>query len=79
MTWLSISTQGKEVFEGILWPRQSKTLTGLDMALVKVGNAGGLDISWNGKPIGPIGEPGEVRVVVFSADDVHVLPPGRTL
>jgi len=49
------------------------------MALVKVGNAGGLDISWNGKPIGPIGEPGEVRVVVFSADDFHVLPPGRTL
>ena len=79
VTWLSISSQGKEVFEGVLWPRQSKTLTGLDMALVKVGNAGGLDISWNGKPIGPIGEPGEVRVVVFSADDFHVLPPGRTL
>ena len=71
--------KGREIFEGVLWPRQSKTLTGLDMAWVKVGNAGGLDISWKGKSIGPIGEAGEVRVVVFSADDVEVLPPGRSL
>ena len=78
-TWLSISSEGREIFEGVLWPRQSKTLTGLDMAWVKVGNAGGLDISWKGKSIGPIGEAGEVRVVVFSADDVEVLPPGRSL
>jgi len=79
VTWLSITSEGKEIFEGVLWPRQSKTLTGLDQALLKVGNAGGLDVSWNGKSIGPIGEPGEVRVVVFSADDFHVLPVGRTL
>jgi transcriptional regulator with XRE-family HTH domain len=78
-TWLSITSDGVEIFEGMLWARQSKTLTGLEMAQMKVGNAGGLDIFWNGKPVGPIGKTGQVRVVLLSADDVQVLPPGRTL
>ena len=79
VTWLSITSGGKAIFEGILRPRQSKTLTGLDMAKLTVGNAGGLDVSWNGRPIGPIGKTGQVRVVMFSVDDVQVLPPGRSL
>jgi cytoskeletal protein RodZ len=78
-TWLSITSGGRAIFEGILWPRESKTLTGLDVARMKVGNAGGLDVSWHGKPVGPIGETGQVRIVVFSEDDVQVLPPERSL
>ena len=31
-----------------------------------VGNAGGVEISLNGKPIGPIGPRGQVRVVEFT-------------
>jgi cytoskeleton protein RodZ len=78
-TWLSITSGGKQIFSGILEPSQTKTLTGLDAAKMKVGNAGGLEVIWNGKPIGPIGPSGQVRVVVFTPDNFQILTPNQTL
>lgn len=74
-TWVSITSAGKLIFAGILQPSQTKTLTGIDAAQMKVGNAGGLEVSWKGKPIGPIGRRGEVKTVVFKPDDVQILTP----
>jgi|SRR5581483_2756002 len=73
-TWLSITSDGKRLFSGFLEPSQTKTLTGLDAARMTVGNAGGLEVRLNGKPIGPIGKSGQVRVVVFTPDNFEVLP-----
>jgi cytoskeleton protein RodZ len=72
-TWLSITSAGKQVFSGVLEPSQTKTVTGLDAAQMKVGNAGGLEVRWNGKPIGPIGRRGEVRTVVFTPENFQIL------
>jgi hypothetical protein len=72
-TWLSITSQGKVIFSGILEPSQSKTLKGSDVATMKVGNAGGVDIQWNGKSIGPIGPRGQVRTVRFTREHFHIL------
>lgn len=74
-TWLSIRSGGREVFSGVLQPNESKTLTGLDMATMKVGNAGGIEIRWNGKPIGPLGVSGEVLTVRFTPQDFEIVPP----
>ncbi len=73
--WLSVTANGHEVFSGVLKPAQTKTLTGIEAAQMKVGNAGGLDVRWNGKPIGPIGPRGQVRTVVLTPDGSEVLPP----
>ena len=78
-TWLSITSDGKKVFSGILEPSQTKTLTGLEAAQMRVGNAGGIEVRWNGKPIGPIGPRGQVRVVLFTPDNFQILPPPSTL
>ena len=75
-TWLSISSGGKEIFAGVLEPEQTKTVSGLEMARLKVGNAGGLNVQWNGKEIGPIGGKGQVRVVVFTPEGFNILPSG---
>ncbi len=72
-TWLSVTSGGKQIFSGVLEPSQTKILTGLEMAQMKVGNAGGIEVQWNGKPVGPIGPRGEVRVVVFTPDNVEIL------
>lgn len=72
-TWLSISSGGKQIFSGILEPDETKTVSGLEMARLKVGNAGGLNVQWNGKEIGPIGERGQVRVVVFTPEGFNIL------
>jgi cytoskeletal protein RodZ len=73
-TWLSITSEGKRIFSGFLEPSQTKTLTGLDAARMTVGNAGGINVQLNGKPIGPIGKSGQVRVVLFTPDNFEVLP-----
>ena len=74
-TWLSISSGGHEIFSGILQPSESKTLRGLDMATMKVGNAGGISVRWNGKPIGPLGSSGQVLTVRFTPEDFEIVPP----
>ena len=65
----------------MLQPSQTKTLRASDVAKMKVGNAGGLEVRWNGKPIGPIGPRGQVRVVLFTPENFQILPstPQTTL
>lgn len=73
-TWLSITSDGKQIFAGVLHPDETKTLSGLEVARLKVGNAGGLNVQWNGKEIGPLGQKGQVRVVVFTPEGFSILP-----
>jgi hypothetical protein len=74
-TWLSITSHGKVIFSGILEPSQSKTLQGSEVATMKVGNAGGVDVQWNGKSIGPIGARGQVRTIRFTRENFQFLEP----
>ncbi len=78
-TWLSITSNGKKIFSGILEPRQSKTLSGTEDATLKVGNAGGIEVLWNGKPIGPIGPRGQVRTIQFTPENFRILSPAEAL
>ena len=78
-TWLSITSNGKKIFSGILEPSQSKTLTGAENATMRVGNAGGIEVLWNGKPIGPIGPRGQVRTVRFTPENFQILSPNEAL
>ncbi len=77
-TWLSISSDGKQIFSGILHPAETKTLSGLEVARLTVGNAGGLNVQWNGKEVGPLGASGQVRVVVFTPEGFSILPGNTT-
>jgi cytoskeleton protein RodZ len=78
-TWLSITSDGKQIFSGVLQPSQTKTLTTPEVAKMRVGNAGGLDVRWNGKSIGPIGPRGQVRVVLFTPEKFEIVGPSQTL
>jgi len=78
-TWLSITSEGKNIFSGVLQASQTKTLRASDVAKMKVGNAGGIDVRWNGKAIGPIGGRGQVRVVLFTPESFQILAPQTTL
>ena len=77
-TWFSISSDGKEIFSGILQPSESKTLTGLDRATMRVGNAGGIDVRWNGKVIAPLGPRGQVLTIRITPEDFEIVPPACT-
>ncbi len=74
-TWLSVSSDGKEIFAGILQPSESKTLTGLDRATMRVGNAGGIEVRWNGKVLAPLGTRGQVLTIRITPQDFEIVPP----
>ncbi len=67
-TWLSVSSDGKPAFRGMLQPQQTRELEAEQTAHLIVGNAGGLIVEWNGRTLGPIGRRGQVRVVSFTPE-----------
>ena len=67
-TWVQARANGKVVFSGILQPNETKSLEAADTVTLKIGNAGGLSISFNGKSIPQVGPKGQVRVVSLSPD-----------
>jgi len=73
-TWVSVSSDGKNVFSRSLEPHETKIVEGLAKVRLLVGNAGGVEISLNGKPIGPIGPRGQVRVVELTPAGFQIVP-----
>jgi cytoskeletal protein RodZ len=71
-TWLRLSADGRQTFDGTLAVGETKTLTGGARAEVFTGNAGGLDLTYNGKPVGPVGPSGRVRTVVFTPETFEI-------
>ena len=76
-TWLSVSSDGKPVFSGILAPNQSKTVKGKEYAKMRVGNAAGIEVRLNGKLLAPLGHRGQVLVVVFTGDNFQIMSPAK--
>jgi cytoskeletal protein RodZ len=65
--WTLVTADGKEIYEGI--PRNGDTITWTAQKniTIKAGNAGGIDIVYNGQAAGKLGDKGEVVVKTFSA------------
>jgi cytoskeletal protein RodZ len=76
-TWLSVSSDGKPVFSGILQPNQSKTVGGKQSAKMRVGNAAGIEVRLNGKLLGPLGARGQVLDVLFTPDRFQIVAPPK--
>jgi cytoskeletal protein RodZ len=76
-TWLSVSSDGVPVFTGLLAANQTKTIESEGDTRLLVGNAAGLEVRVNGKPLGPLGVQGQVRVLDFRPDKLQFVPPPR--
>ena len=68
MTWLRIQSDDLPDVEALLQPMETATWTARRQFKITVGNAGGVEISFNGKPLGVLGAPGQV---------VHLLLPNE--
>lgn len=67
-TWVQVSADGQTAFVGILHPNDTRSIAADDQVKIIAGNAGGLDISLNGKALDPIGPTGQVRTVRLTAE-----------
>jgi cytoskeletal protein RodZ len=73
-TWISISSDGKNIFSNLLEPHETKIVVASAKVRLLIGNAGGLEISLNGKPIGPVGPRGQICVVELTPAGFQIVP-----
>jgi cytoskeleton protein RodZ len=73
--WILGRGDGKYLFSGTLEANQSRALDAKGNLELRIGNAGGLVISLNGKPIGPVGPKGQVRILQFTPGGFHIVAP----
>jgi cytoskeleton protein RodZ len=67
--WLRVVADGAVVFEGYMSAGMRQAWEARRQITLKVGNASGLDVSVNGQPLGPLGNPGDVVERTFTAGD----------
>jgi cytoskeleton protein RodZ len=81
--WLSARSDGKVLFSGTVDANQTRTLDANTSVVLKIGNAGGVTITLNGKPIGTIGPKGQVRTVQLTSGGFEIVaapkPPSAPL
>ena len=68
-TWLYVTNEnGKVLFSGQIRQGASKTFSEAKQVNLRVGNAGGVDISVNGEDVGSVGAKGEVANLTYNAN-----------
>ena len=73
--WVLARADGKYVFSDTLGAHTTRTVEGVKDVVLRLGNAGGVTISLNGKPIGPAGPKGQVRTIQFTSGGFQIVPP----
>ncbi len=71
--WVLAQNDGRYLFSGTLEPSQTRTVEVNGTVTLRLGNAGGVNITFNGKPIGSVGPRGQVRTVQFTSGGFHIL------
>ena len=74
--WVSIKSDGKFVVRGIIQPPDVKTVRATDQVVFWTGNAGAVEVSFNGKNVPLTGGENEERVLVFNSRGL--LPPSAS-
>ncbi len=65
--WLQIAVDGVQKYEAILVAGEKLSFTGKESVYLKAGNAGGIEITYNGVKQAPLGNVGEVKDKEFMA------------
>ena len=66
-SWVAIVADGKEVMNGVLGASHDTSIRAREAVTVTAGNAGGLEVSFNGQPQPALGASNEVRKVTFTS------------
>ncbi len=69
--WIKVIADGKTVFEDTVQPNQTMRWTGKDSVVILAGNAGAMDVTYNGQRIGSMGKVGTVIEKKFSHGKVE--------
>jgi cytoskeleton protein RodZ len=73
--WVRARSDGKYAFSATMEPHTTRSVEGVKEVNLLLGNAGGVTITLNGKPIGPAGPKGQVRTIQFTSGGFQIVPP----
>ena len=73
--WVRAESNGKYLFSGTLQPHEVRNVDVDGEVTIRLGNAGGVTFTLNGKPVGPAGPKGQVRDVQFTSGGLKILSP----
>lgn len=73
-SWVQVTAGGKTAFIGTLKANDSKSFSSDGPVRVRTGNAGGIDISLNGKTLESLGPSGQIRSVSLTAEGPQFAP-----
>ena len=74
-SWISVTaSDGTKVVSRLFVAGDARSYDLTGPATMRAGNAGGLQVKYNGNPVGPIGVHGQVRDVVFSNGTFKIVP-----
>ena len=73
--WVSVERDGRSIYQGELQANEIRTLAANNEITLRLGNAGGLTILLNGKPIPSAGPKGQVRTVQLTSGGFQIVPP----
>jgi cytoskeleton protein RodZ len=66
-SWVSIVADGKSVMQRVLNADKHKKIKAGKSLILRTGNAGGIEVSFNGRPLGSLGNENEPRTLTFNS------------
>jgi cytoskeleton protein RodZ len=75
--WISIKSDGRFAVRGIIRSPDVKTVRASDQVVVWTGNAGAVEVSFNGQPVPLAGGPNQEGVLVFNSRGVVAPKPAQ--
>ncbi|WP_321470832.1 RodZ domain-containing protein [uncultured Paludibaculum sp.] len=75
MTWVAVWQGDKQLFADVIRPGETRGFGSPNQLRIRLGNAGGVQMEWNGQAVDPVGPKGQVRTVVFRPDGYSVVQP----
>lgn len=72
--WVLARADGKYAFSATMDAHTTRTVEAVKEVTLRLGNAGGVTISLNGKPIGPAGPKGQVRMLQLTSGGFQIVP-----
>ena len=70
-SWVQIVADGKLMTEGVLVPPAEKRVRAAREVVIKTGNAAGVEVSFNGQPLPPLGDVNQTATVTLNAGGVQ--------
>lgn len=74
-SWLTITVDGNEIMNDTLVAPREKSVEGQKEVVIRAGNLGALEFSFNGKKLPVQGDYEEVKTLVFDANGLRSAPP----